>query len=73
MGQCNRCGACCIAEKCKHLLVKDGIATCLIFDSPNRPDYCKMWPNNPPILFKTCGYYFIDTWENNKKLGVREV
>jgi len=66
-GQCNRCGWCCTHEDCDHFKpASDGIATCLIFGSSERPEKCLVYPGNPPILHPGCGYYFIDQWENNK-------
>ncbi|MBU2052392.1 hypothetical protein KKH13_04280 [Patescibacteria group bacterium] len=71
-GKCNRCGACCLVEDppCPYLKIKNGKATCLIFNSPDRPERCKWFPEMPPIprQFKKCGYYFEDTWEDNKKV-----
>ena len=64
-GKCNRCGWCCQQENCKHLLIEDGIATCLIHKS-ERPLRCSLYPANPPIVHEECGYYFLDTWNNNK-------
>lgn len=65
-GRCNRCGWCCIHEKCEHLSFNGKIATCLIHDDPDRPLKCKLWPEAPPICNPDCGFYFLDTWDNNK-------
>lgn len=65
-GNCNRCGWCCKHENCKYLEIKNGIAVCLIHDSPDRPLKCVIFPSAPPILHKECGYSFIDIWEGNK-------
>ena len=59
-GQCNRCGVCCIKEDCEYLKIENEKATCLVFDKPERRSYCKDWPEAPPIIYKTCGYYFFD-------------
>jgi len=69
-GDCIRCGMCCINENCEHFVMgkKTEIATCEIYESPNRPLRCKLFPEMPPILFESCGYYFLDAWENNKKV-----
>lgn len=66
-GKCNRCGQCCVNEDCEYLEMGE-IATCLIHNSPDRPNKCKWFPEMPPIprAFKDCGFYFLDTWENNK-------
>lgn len=69
-GQCNRCGWCCEYHGCP--LVKydeENKAYCTIYN--NRPNRCRVFPEAPPILNENCGYYFVDTWENNKvvKLG----
>ena len=64
MGKCIRCGACCVNEDCEHLVFLDnGKAFCKIHNSKNRPDKCKTFPQLPPIIFKTCGYYFVDLIE----------
>jgi len=59
-GECRRCGACCLNENCQYLKFTNGKATCLIHNSKYRPNKCKTFPQLPPIIFKTCGYYFID-------------
>jgi len=64
-GQCNRCGWCCKHENCEHLEIKNGIATCLIYKQ-KRELKCTIFPDAPPILHEGCGYWFIDTWEDNK-------
>ncbi len=79
MGKCNRCGACCLAEDppCPHLAweYKNGkkIAVCKLYGKPERPERCKWFPEAPPIMFKTCGYYFVDTWENNRIVKPGEI
>ncbi|GAI99615.1 unnamed protein product [marine sediment metagenome] len=68
-GDCERCGACCLVEECEHLSINDeGLATCLIYNDADRPLKCKLYPANPPLNFETCGYYFIDLWENNREI-----
>jgi len=67
-GQCDQCGICCRQESCKYFNGK----TCDIFGSPDRPLKCKLFPANPPILFDTCGYYFVDKLDD-RMLGVKEV
>lgn len=64
-GGCLRCGACCVAEGCKHFEPADGfnVATCLIYGYPERPERCGLFPEMPPIPFETCGFYFDDTWD----------
>ena len=69
-GHCNRCGQCCLTEDCEHLLIEDGLATCLIHEE-DRPLKCTSYPCNPPIMYKGCGYYFIDTWDNNREIRGR--
>ena len=73
-GQCNRCGECCLNENCEHFQMGNPV-TCKIFNSPDRPLKCKLFPEMPPIpkQFKECGYYFLDTWEDNRIVGVKEV
>jgi len=65
MGKCNRCGWCCEYRGCEHLSYdEDEKAVCNIYE--NRPQECRVFPEAPPILTETCGYYFLDTWENNR-------
>jgi len=64
MGECIRCGQCCVNEDCEHFEMNEP-ATCLIHKK-ERPARCVLFPEMPPILFETCGYYFLDTWEDNK-------
>lgn len=64
-GQCNRCGWCCEYHGCPHLQYDGGgKAVCPIYK--NRPKRCRVFPEAPPILHEGCGYYFIDTWDNNR-------
>jgi len=63
-GHCNRCGWCCEYHNCQDLIYKDGKAVCTVYD--NRPDRCRVFPEAPPILHEGCGFWFIDTWENNR-------
>jgi hypothetical protein len=73
-GGCKRCGKCCLNEDCEHLqFEEDGTATCLIFGKPERPKRCILFPQLPPIIIEGCGYYFIDKWEKNHRLGYMEV
>ena len=71
-GKCLRCGFCCLSENCEHFewIEKDGkkIANCKIFGKPERPEKCVNFPQAPPLLNPKCGYYFLDTWENNRKV-----
>ena len=71
-GQCNRCGICCLTEDCEYLEMNK-IATCKIYNDNERQDKCKTFPQAPPITIDECGYYFLDTWENNRIVRVREV
>jgi len=79
-GQCIRCGVCCLTEgkdggPCKYLKLAGGgkQASCLLINHPERPQKCKIFPQAPPILIDTCGYYFLDTWEEDRIVRVREV
>ena len=67
-GQCNRCGQCCIGEDCDEFEINNNIATCKIYDLPDRPLKCVLFPELPPIPreFEKCGYYFLDTWEDDR-------
>jgi len=71
MGTCSRCGDCCLSEDCEHFEFNEemGIATCKIYGSTDRPIKCSLFPDMPPILFRGCGYYFIDRWEDNKRIN----
>ena len=60
-GECSRCGECCINENCDYLEMKNEIAICLIYK--DRFERCRLFPANPPIMFKNCSYYFWDKWE----------
>lgn len=51
-------------SSCEHLDWEGVIAICKIYVS--RPPRCKLFPQAPPILAETCGFYFLDTWENNR-------
>ena len=67
-GECNRCGQCCVNENCEYLHFDNDITTCLIYDSEDRPERCKLFPEMPPIpkAFSKCSYWFEDTWEDNR-------
>jgi len=66
-GECKRCGQCCINEDCEHFETGN-LAICKRYGSPDRPSKCKWFPEMPPLprAFDKCGYYFLDTWEDNK-------
>ena len=73
-GKCNRCGYCCLTEKCDYFDMDDGgLATCRIYGDKLRPDKCGSFPQAPPILNERCGYYFLDTWEGNRIVKPRGV
>lgn len=71
-GGCLRCGQCCSGEDCKNFKYDGNCATCKIHDDIKREEKCRIFPANPPIVFKNCGYYFIDKI-TGKKLGYKEV
>lgn len=77
-GWCNRCGSCCYwldregkKQPCKHLIIKLGIASCAIYDSPERPQRCKDFPPKPDVSNKhpLCGYSFEIKEELSKTEG----
>jgi len=70
-GECVRCGWCCRADGCEHLKIENGMATCMIY--ADRFKRCRLWPEMPPILYEGCGYWFVDTWEDNRRLDVGRV
>lgn len=45
----------------------NGLAICTIYDKREgtRPE-CIVFPEAPPILVESCGFYFLDTWQNNR-------
>jgi hypothetical protein len=65
-GECVRCGWCCEYRVCSEYLSYDenGLAVCSIYGE--HPGECQRFPQAPPILNPKCGYYFLDTWEENK-------
>lgn len=64
-GECARCGWCCEYRICEHLIYDEKeSAVCAIYGE--HPDACKLFPQAPPILTEKCGFYFLDTWEENK-------
>jgi len=64
-GSCKRCGWCCEYHGCPDVIYDEkGMAICTIYD--DRPDRCRVFPEAPPILHKECGFYFLDTYENNQ-------
>lgn len=70
IGYCNRCGECCIGEDCEYLEMDNGMATCLIYKG--RYEKCRIFPANPPIVYRKCSYRFYDKWEG-KIIGPGEV
>jgi len=72
-GECNRCGSCCQNEDCEHFDSEGEKTTCKIFGSTDRLLKCSLFPELPPILFEKCGYYFLDKWENNRKVELGKV
>jgi len=70
-GECIRCGQCCVNEDCEHFEM--GVpATCKIHDG-ERPPRCEWFPEDPPIVFEKCGYYFLDTWKEDRVVRGRSV
>lgn len=63
-GKCNRCGWCCDYHGCSDVKRIDGKAICTIYEK--RPLRCVVFPEAPPILIESCGFYFLDTWEDNR-------
>ena len=64
-GECLQCGACCLHENCDNFIfLKNDNAFCNIHIDKDRPEKCKIYPANPPLNFKSCGYYFIDKTDN---------
>lgn len=67
MGECSRCGMCCMKEEegdlpCRYLIFNDNKTTvCSVHGTDLQPDHCKIYPCSPPIMFKSCGYYFKDS------------
>ena len=56
-GECRRCCACCIRDKCPALGVAlDGRPGCTIYET--RPQSCRAAPRGPWELPEGCGYWF---------------
>ena len=73
-GRCIQCGSCCLQEDCPHYDAGNGAtSTCKIHDMPDYPERCRLYPSNPPTIFRKCGYYFVDTLEGNRVLKIGEV
>jgi len=71
-GECTRCGLCCANEDCKHLSWDGHKAVCLIHNQ-ERPQRCVLFPQAPPIMIAECGFYFVDTWEEDRVVKCRGV
>lgn len=62
--KCQRCGRCCMhmhsddtGMPCESLLVKDGVATCLIHDQEGffgKPEVCVNYPTHPDFGGEPC-------------------
>ena len=50
--------------KCPYLKYENGIAVCTIY--PNRPEFCRRYPETPEDLIPGCGYYFEEV-ENDEE------
>ena len=74
-GECNRCGWCCLQEDplCPYLKKEDDDTyTCTVFDDKDkRYVKCFIYPSGPPLQVDTCGYWFEDTWEDNKIIKMK--
>ena len=56
-GECNRCGACCLRDRCPALgIAQDGRPGCTQYET--RPMSCRASPRNPQELMPGCGYWF---------------
>ena len=63
MHECKRCGRCCMhmhsddtGMPCESLLVKDGIASCLVHNTTYQPDVCKNYPDHPDFNGEPCQF-----------------
>jgi hypothetical protein len=77
-GECKQCGQCCLNEDCPSLSFEDDKAVCLQHPTitggaDQREPKCGWFPQAPPILYEECGYWFVDTWEGDRRVGPREV
>lgn len=70
-GECKRCGKCCLTADCKFFEMGEK-ATCKIHDEERSVD-CELFPEAPPIMFKDCGFYFLDTWKDNRIVRPMEI
>lgn len=65
-GRCSQCGWCCKREGCKDLVFVDSKYFCGLFHSKDRPLRCKLFPEDPPVLNPSCGYFWLDLWNGEK-------
>lgn len=75
-GKCNRCGDCCKNEECENLRWEGNTACCSRHNSMEggaQQEKCVVFPEAPPIVFSRCGYFFVDTWEDNRIIRPGEV
>lgn len=77
-GICLRCGWCCMNEACPNLAFVSGLAKCLAHPSvtgkkDQREPKCGRFPQAPPIMHEDCGYWFVDTWEDDRVVKARQV
>ncbi len=70
-GSCKRCGKCCLTTDCGYFEMGE-IANCKIHDK-ERPIDCELFPEAPPIMFEDCGFYFLDTREDNRIVKPMEI
>lgn len=74
VGECVRCGVCCLLEDCEHFedATDETLARCKILGDPARPEKCVDFPYAAPIAFKTCGFRFVDKVDG-RVLGYKEL
>ena len=74
VGECVRCGVCCLNEDCGHFedATDDTLARCRIFGDPARSGKCVDFPYAPPIACQTCGFRFTDRVDG-RVLGYKEL
>ena len=75
-GHCLSCGKCCEAVfKCPFVFHKDGLSLCKIHE--HKPVMCELYPFADDDFFKhlkdDCGYYFVDSIEEEKNLSEKKI
>lgn len=71
-GECARCGWCCEREECGYFKREGGFATCGRHGN-GQPEKCVLYPEVPPLVSRRCGFWFVDTFEENRVIRPGEI